>query len=1017
MLLAVVAAPAPVGADTTSRAPYRTSDPDPVDQLVWTAAAVQQLLSERDYPLALALGLVNRAVEGRGLAGAQEAVGLLAHLHENRDDFGRCRTAHPLEGALCAVEQLTLVAPAGLRGELAEEAARLVGMALRPPGSPVGQVGPAVPFASFAGIGSFAGLIGLGGPGAAPEAGAAPIVDWSGSLLDPLQSYAERELEQVWKALAGEPLLALALRGDQPDHPDLAPVDAALLLESVLEQVIGVSPMAAAAGILEGNDALRGLLERYPVIGSANTLATVMQHSHAFFNGMVGSARVSLSDLVATDSATAATLGAELGDWATNRSFVYLAAGAASLAGGIEGERVAGAIAAAGKAGADLQRLLSGFSAQLDQLGGAGSLGAIGERAAVLALSGGVFGIAANLTSVLGVVGGGGAQTAREVQALRGVVDTLRIEMHDRFAHVDVALDSMFDVLATNFDRLHVAMAEGQAASRRELAAIHQDVAALGRGLTRLEENLHSYMQAAYDQDYHRTLVRCLEHRARHLPPYDEMDFATFSGCLAEFRVRAVRDARSPILSDQSSDVSDQALLAALADPDPQNLARRLPLLARTAATRLSNPGMQVRGGVANPVEWAVASQAYLAMLYDWPEHARGMTADDLDDMAAVGRELRDVIAGITVDGPRPARTFPALLDGYERSVKSLRAQVDALMDQHQTERLRRVPLESAVAGIRAAEPDGTDLPAPEGLVEALPADLKAAAILDLDSLALVYHVTHEDSVVRDDPRRRLFVGLRPFGRIHERRHYTRTHIAVEAHFGDLGHVATYQVSGEFALRRAEQMRGGLESERVRRTVQHIPDLDRHFHDHDWPRFTADEWQTTHIDEAAVRTARNRVEATLRMHAGEVLDDLFATICSARDEPRAGATHEDARRVAASLEAMTTARTLLGAYASFGLSRSLEIRPALRESLFGEAAVHDQPTLCSTLGGGESVLRLLWLDDEPQKRLTALRRELDDVMADMDQLPEPLPLIEQTLGPLEAAARVQRLRTPDPQVH
>jgi hypothetical protein len=1060
--------------------PGRMSQPDPVDQLVWTASAVQQMLADRDYPLALALGLVNRAVEQRGAAGAGAAVELLTALQQRRPAFEACRSGQPLEGAVCALEQLHSFAPATLRGELAEEASRLIGLALRPEGTPVGQVG-SVALGAFGALGGFGaaggpgGRGGLGVPGAAGTAGTrvfaqvpvgpAAVAGMSGVLADPFQRYVQHELERVWRTVAHEP--ALVARARAPADPVLGPVSApvpVVQLERALRQALGTSPVDAGAVVLAGNATLHGLLERYPVLAAlaqlgltggdvvearrggtptladAAALSAVVQHSHAFFNGMVDSARASVRGLVAADSVTAAALGAGLTDWAANRSFVYLAARAAALAGGADAERAAGAIAAVGNAGADLQRLLSGFSAQLGaladagvpggagapgvlgalgtfgSLGSLGALGSLGERAAVLALSGGVFGIASNLTALLGAAGGGGAHTAREVQALRGVVDTLRLELHDRFTHVDVALDSMFGVLSSSFDRLHVALASGQQANRRELAAIHNDVAALGRGLTRLEENLHSYMHAAYDQDYHRTLVRCLEHRSRHVPPFDELDFPTFSGCLTEFRVRAVRDAKSAILADHGTATDDVALLGALADTDMQNLARRLPLLARTAATRFGNPGLQPRGGIANPVEWAVASQAYLTMLYDWPAHARGMTADDLEDMASVGRELRDVVSNVTVDAQgRPrAAFFDALLGNYERHADALRAQVAAVMSQHETERLRRVPLDSAVRTLRPAEQAGpvtAALPAPARLVDALPADLKAAAILGLDSLVLSYRVTQEDSVVRDEPRRRLFVGLRPFGRVHERRHYARTHVAIDVHYGTLGRVATYEAVGPYTLRRTEQMGGGHDSERVRRAVDHVPDAGRHFLDHEWPYFAAGQWHATHTDAAALRSARDGVEAALRVHAGAVLDDLLATVCTGAEEPRSGATREDAARLRATLDGLSAARALLAAYATVGLSYSLDTRPLLRRALLERDGLFDRAALCGAVAGRQSVLRLVWLDDEPQRRMAALRGELADVLAEPARLPEPLPLVEQTLHQLETAARVQRLRS------
>jgi hypothetical protein len=952
-------------------------DPQPVDQLVWTAAAVQQLLSHRDHPLALAIGTVNRSFERQGVAGVGDAVDLLVRLQQTPGALDHCRATETLEATLCAVEGLRTLAPPALHGDLAEEASRLIALALRPPGTPPGQLGPPT------------------------------------SLLAPLQRYAEGELEHVWTVLTSQAMAPGTTPVPTDARPAAPPAGASLLLERALGDLVGTSPMASARAVLAGAPALSALLDLYPVLESAGDAARISQLSHAFFNAVMDSTRASVRALTAGDVADTPAAGREPVDWAAQRSFVYLASRAASLTGGVEAERLAGGIAAVGQAGADLQRLISGFSGQVGAPGSGTILGALGERAAMLALGGGVFGVAANLTAVLGAVGGGGPQTAREVQALREVVDTLRLELHERFTHVDASLDSMFGVLAINFDRLHATLAEGRAEQHRELAAIHSEIAALGRGLGRLEENLYSYMQAAYDQDYHRTLVRCLEHRLRHAPPFDAMDFATFSGCLAEFRVRAVRDARSAILVDLSTAVDDVSLVAALRDPDPRNLARRLPLLARAAAARFDNPGMQPRGGIANPLEWAVASQAYLSMLYDWPEHARGMTAGDLEEMATVGRELRQAVDGITADAaarPRPG-LFDALLRTYEGGALVLRAQVDELMQRHETERLRRVPLDSVVPTMEPEDAALPPLPTPRQLVAALPADLRALAILGIDSVSVTYRLAHEDSVVRDPARRRLFVGLRPFGRVHDRHRHTRTHVTVEVDYAGLGRVATFEATGEYMLRRTEQIAGGHDSDRVRRVVDYVPDPTEHFLRYEWPLFSAGEWRTTHVNAAALRTARDRVENAFRLHSGAVLDDLFATACAGGSEPRAGATPADVARTAAALDAVETGRVLLTAYAAFGLARSLETRPELRAALFGDERIHDRASLCRAVTGGESVLRVLWLDDEPHRRLSVLRSELADIFADGGVLPEPLPILETTLEQLEAAARLQRLRT------
>jgi hypothetical protein len=126
-------------------------------------------------------------------------------------------------------------------------------------------------------------------------------------------------------------------------------------------------------------------------------------------------------------------------------------------------------------------------------------------------------------------------------------------------------------------------VATNNADARARLAGIHEEVVALGRRMDRMEETLHGYMAAGFDRDYNRTLVFCLEHRERVLPPANQIGFDAFSECLADFRARATFDARDALLTDRSTPLDDASLAVALADPSLENLARRFPLLGRVA--------------------------------------------------------------------------------------------------------------------------------------------------------------------------------------------------------------------------------------------------------------------------------------------------------------------------------------------------------------------------------------------------------------------------------------------------
>ena len=116
------------------------------DQVMWTAGALQRVLSERDYPAVLAVAALNR-VAGRGeTGGIQGADILIAALGGGGGDgaLSRCRGLRdPVEGTLCSMEALTPLLPPSLARDLAAEGARLVGLYHRPgePG-PQGLTGP-----------------------------------------------------------------------------------------------------------------------------------------------------------------------------------------------------------------------------------------------------------------------------------------------------------------------------------------------------------------------------------------------------------------------------------------------------------------------------------------------------------------------------------------------------------------------------------------------------------------------------------------------------------------------------------------------------------------------------------------------------------------------------------------------------------------------------------------------------------------------------------------------------------
>jgi hypothetical protein len=559
--------------------------------------------------------------------------------------------------------------------------------------------------------------------------------------------------------------------------------------------------------------------------------------------------------------------------------------------------------------------------------------------------------------------------------------------------------------LSGGFERLERAMALSGEASRREIAAVHAEVVALNARFDRLEGNIQAYLEAGFDRDHARALSRCLEHRQRFAPPHDAMDLATFSNCLVDFRTRGAADARDALLVDRTTPATDDAaLVAALADTSRHNFARRVPLIARAAAARHGHGA--ATGTLVNAVEWAVAAEAYVRMLDDWPALATAVTTADLDALIAAGQELDTWSRRLTTDatGRPSADLFDAALRDYARGAAELRAVVESFAQGQQERRLQRIPRDSLVREIVAADGQGRALDVPRGLVDRLPADALAAGMLGLHPLELRYHVVLDDSIVRDNFRRPFLRGTR-----HDRHHYVRPALVVEALAGGTV-VRTFEATGTPIRHRTDQMAGGADSERVRSTRVLEPDPAARFLASDWPRIHHDgDWQVRPAAAGALAPLRTAVEAELEHYAAQTLDDLFGAVCTGRQPPTGAAA--EAGRIRQALATMTTARTLFNAYARAGLSRTAAFDPVLADLVAGDGSLVDQAALCGRLQRGDRMLRVLWLDDAPARAAARASAFIATRFADAASLPEPLDLVAATLERLHAARRIQATRT------
>ncbi len=944
----------PVAAQVLAAPPgsWVATDVDSAEQerVLWTAASLERLLGERDYPSVLVLTALSGTEQAEGtldLAGLEPLVqSLAAERVTAPTDFDTpsiedsmlagCRQEQDASrGVLCAMERLVPLATPAFAQDLTEQGARLVGLSSQPArtsGRALSELPASVP------------------------------------AIDPLQSYAEEALSGAWRLREGA----------DPGFDD------------VLGQIVGLAPGAGTESLLGAAPGLRGLLETYPVLGGPGVRAAGFGptiHYQAFLDDV-------------TSSLPSMALGAGEGadprsQWAANRAFVYLAAQAADLSG--SGRGVSDRMRVLGTAAVDLQREAAVFPSTLVSQG---------RDIATSVLTGNLLGIVSGITSFFGGSAGGlGLEAAREVRTLRRGIESLSSELETGFAGLDHRLDEM----SSKMDALEGLVASNGRDVRRDLAALHESVLALSERIDWMDANVRSYVQAGFDREYTRTLVRCLEHRERYAPPRDEMDFDVFAECLADFRARAVVDASDALLTDQSTSLDDVSLVAALSDPSLANLSYRLPLLGRAADERFGYLGLASGHALANIVEWRIASEAYLTLLGEWPVHARVVRSGDLEAMRAVGVHLRDALQSIPVDGNSDGRAtlLSRVLGYYNARLLELTAEGDSLARRHRQESLRRVAPESVLTRL-GSESSGPSLDVPPVIVPELPLAVRTASVMGLDETSLEYRLSSEDSVILANPRR----GFLIFGRRHDRVTYTRTAVEVELRSSALGTIARFGASGPFVLRRTEEMNGQFGSEEVRSGVEHIEDPDTHFLTFVWPALASDStwWTIDSVRPAVVTAFEGRIEAELRRNATVGLNNVFASICSevSSVEGLSAPDQASALRVRNALNGMSAARVLLEAYLRLALPDEWESNEHLRALVAGPESVLDRTRLCASVAQGESPLRMVWLEAEPVRRLEAARAAVNDALRPR---PGGFPtMVDSTLERLDAAIRVQRLR-------
>jgi len=949
-----------------------------IEDAVWAAVTLERMLGDRDYPGVLALAALNRLSGGVagaspagpawGPASAQyaEAAQWLAGAVTTFQGVDRCRAT--VEPLEGVLCSLELLLP---------QAPSSVALALSSEGRSL----------------------------LASDLRAQA----SAQVLDPFQRYTEQVIQQASTLRARMAFL-------DGEVPDLDPL-------TLMGRVVGMDPREEMASLLARSRGLQGIVANHASVLAVQGVVTdgqmVLDEYTRYLSTLTGSARGLL------DSAQGLEARVEGGvrdakSWASDRAMLYLTRQAATLAG-VEGA-VTERIRVLGNAAIDLQAEGSSFVRNLRELG---------EQTALGLLSGNVLTVATGVAAFLQLTPGAfGPDAARELREIRGLVGALEGEVRAGFDGVDARLDEVFREVESGFLKMEQLAVRNHQEVVAELREIQGGFATLELRTEQFEASVTAYLQAGFDRDHARTLIRCLEHRERFVQP---ISAPVFRECLTDFRARGARDARDALLSDRTTPVDDASLIRALSDRSLENLSRSLPLVARAAEQRFGYTGLQGGRGGGNPVEWLVSADAYVAMLDDWPELADEVGTADLEALLAVGIELQELLRALVVDptsgqvGVFHEQVFAA----YGRGLQGAVAEADLLARRHQQAQLRRVDPASLLTRAVAERPGGPELPLPRHVQGGIPTEIRTATVLALEAPVLVYRTVHADSVSLENLRRRWTF----FGRDHDRITHTRTTLTVELRRASGEVVASWQVTGPPVLRRVEVMAGREGSDQVRSASERVPNVEAHFLQTIYPVLAQnpDEWSGRDPSRLLLREVGSAIEAELRRFESATLNRVFGEVCGmgSMAPPASGAVVSGAVppppldaedlgavvRLRRALEEMTVARVMLGAIAGLALPPERQESESLALLLEGSDGLLDRDRLCRIVAMGESPLRVVWLEEVPGERMEglsgALRSQLDAILltpAAEGVRPVPRTLVDETVDSLRLAIRIQRLR-------
>jgi hypothetical protein len=293
---------------------------------------------------------------------------------------------------------------------------------------------------------------------------------------------------------------------------------------------------------------------------------------------------------------------------------------------------------------------------------------------ATVTMTGNVFGA---IMSVAGLFGSSkpdiSKQILDQVKELQGQVKDLQKEMAASFERIDARLNTIYNTMIAEFDKLGEAIAGNTA----QLQVIQQNVAQIGLRLEEVTASILSAIGQAELVNVRTSIDKYIgyaEQFGTPIPVYNE-----YIGAETDLHLASTQLADDAAFVIPASDADNPALDPA-AVLDSNGETRSINYLARYASKR--DPAVVVPSSpLGNPGVWDLGGQAYALLQLQNPDYARQVASSRSNDIQIAGQRILDTSASFAhpVTAPDSAggyrnNLFTSLDNDYRTGVQNLSA-------------------------------------------------------------------------------------------------------------------------------------------------------------------------------------------------------------------------------------------------------------------------------------------------------------------------------------------------------